>query len=165
MTEQLEPQVNADALRLAVKAIEANPENWHQGNWVGVMADALASPTAVIDVCRGRADRGELGLLGRGWRTEWVQVDQCHTTYCLAGQALLQAGMIDEEGRYTDGSGKLIGDNNARVDQQAAELLGLTNRQAKSLFYWGVLHHEYNAGNVEAFKRHITEVTGVTFED
>jgi hypothetical protein len=159
---ELDPHVNVEALRLAVKAMEANPENWDQGVWNGVKLPGAKKSVSWDDVERiGNALRlteGAASFIGA--TQEWVEVEQCQTTYCLAGQALLQAGMTNDQGRYVHENGSLM--DNWQIEEHAAKLLGLDEEQSESLFYWGV---NFGGGTLSKFKEHITEVTGVTFED
>jgi hypothetical protein len=163
---EVDPHVNVEALRLAVKAIEANPLNWDQGSWVGVMGPASRVSTAVADV--DHDFEGFLGLANPKSplpldTTYYVKTEDCRTTYCLAGQTLLQAGMIDDEGRYVDEYGHRV--KSLPVEKIAGRLLGLSDDQADDIFYWGLSHHEDQRHDLAAFKAHITKVTGVTFED
>lgn len=160
MTGQ-DPHVNAEALRLAVKGIEADPENWDQTHWTGVKFPGSTKSVSWDDIEQiGSAVRIKPESEAEGSR-EWINVEQCRTTYCLAGQAMLQAGMVNEKGWYIDEDGARM--NNWQVECQAASLLGLDEQQADELFYWGVNRAE--RGTLADFKRRITEVTGVTFED
>lgn len=161
----VDPHVNVEAIRMAVKGLEANPENWDQSHWTGVKLPTAPKAVSWTEVehfgdpenrwIRLNPDSGAAGT------HDWVQVEKCHTTYCLAGQAMLQAGMVNEGGWYVNEAGLRM--DNWQVEQHAAGLLGLDENQAEDLFYWGVNHNV--GGTLADFKAHITKVTGVRFED
>ncbi len=135
-----------ELLKLAVKAIEAEPQRWNQGVWNWT--------TSSNDEEEGWGASSGKMLAGR----ELQDMEHCGTTLCLAGHVVVQAGQIPLAGQQ--GYGQCIDPATGRVSSimdKAVELLGLSNEQTASLFFGGPTR-------LSEFKRHVTKVTGVVFE-
>lgn len=163
--------INEEAIRLAVKNIEMSPENWDQRVWTGRVdpeTGACAERWTADNPGAYRTDAGSYVV---------VQVEKCRTTFCFAGHAMLQANLVDEDGRYilADGSASLkfpeTVDSDRRlrtVETVAAELLGLSKDQAEQIFYYGTSADplcETEKPTVAGLKERVTRVTGVIFEE
>lgn len=119
--------VNEDLIRRTVMAMEENREKWDQGCWV---------------------------------ETTWEAEEPiCGTTMCFAGFAML--AVMGSEAFYAAALERTSGghwqttrwaDND--IEDEAAEALGLDERQAMRLF-------GSQTDNLDAYKALITAVTGV----
>lgn len=79
---------------------------------------------------------------------------ECGDTFCLAGWALHVAGYdVYRFGRPDPGPRAIF--------WKAAELLGLSRRQANALFFWADDRRCHPT--VEELKAHITAITGIEF--
>lgn len=139
--------INAELLKLAVKAIEHDESRWNQMAWaVGVATDEKIENLTVLDV------------------------NHCGSTMCLAGHVVNQAGLPllsaipgwgglrHRTGSRVSAGWTLSGDGDpTTIMKRAKNLLGLDDWQANQLFSW-------SGNSVEEFKEHITDVTGVEFE-
>jgi len=139
-----------ELLRMAVKAIEAEPERWNQEFW------AKGAPPEDADLISVRM--GSLRLNMRSLDTE-----RCGTTMCLAGHVVNQAGipmlttLTAEDGNRSIAH-CLDENGSARpISHVAGDLLGLTPKERSYLF-------GFMTDNIEEFKKVITQVTGVRFE-
>jgi hypothetical protein len=145
-----------ELLKLAVKAIEAEPKRWDQGAW------AMGRPQSVEPIKRDED----------GYQILPLQHAFCGTTMCLAGHVVHQAGYqivlsideveqddLDYNPHHVVGAHSCVDDTGKEfpIERKATELLGLTEEQADDLF--GCMSR-----NLPEFKRVITEVTGVEFE-
>lgn len=145
-----------ELLKLAVKAIEAEPERWDQGNW------AVGRPQDVKPIQRD----------DDGYQLLPLQQNFCGTTMCLAGHVVHQAGyqvVLSVGGEekadleYSADHALEASDcvdvygNTFSIERKATELLGLTEEQSDDLF--GCM-----TTDLPTFKSLITEVTGVEFE-
>ncbi len=141
-----------ELLKLAVKAIEAEPESWDQEHWaIGVGRE---------DVVPFYAPRAVDGRMAH--KVLPLDMEACGTTMCLAGQVVHQAGFpllsFGEPGERRSISSCLDQDGTRRsIADKAQELLGLSNAQAGDLF-------GFITDDLAAFKQRITTVTGVEFE-
>jgi hypothetical protein len=155
--------LNAEAIKLAVKAIEANPDTWNQTFWIGKRY-VINGDEFIAGAERANAT-GRVSILSAG---TFVSVEECQTTFCLAGQAMLQAGLVDEQGRYVQEDGTTLNYADHNITDMAGDLLGLDRSQAESIFFYGTEADPYKEGKnptVAGLKRRITDVTGITFED
>lgn len=127
--------VNEALLRDVVAHIEADPASWDQEAYV-------SSPAP-----------------------------ECGTTYCVAGWALKLSGRLREPLFDPDGALNYDGIIDPADDDgqeyglgpffhTAKEVLGLTSRQADLIFHWSPISDD----PVDLLKRHLTRVTGVTFD-
>lgn len=105
------PVVNTQLLDLTMSLISKRPDDWEQGDWVEVKYDPETD-------------------------------EPCGTTCCFAGHALLLSGDY-EAVLYTDPEdyefAELVeietGEEVSDPAAEAANVLGLTDREAKELFY------------------------------
>ncbi len=141
-----------ELLKLAVKAIEAEPESWDQEHWaIGVGREDVVPFKAP----RAGTDRLVCTVIP-------LDMEACGTTMCLAGQVVHQAGFpllsYGGPGERRSISSCLEQDGTRRsIADKAQDLLGLSDRQANDLF-------GYMTNDLAAFKQRITTVTGVEFE-
>jgi|SRR5262245_35737847 len=125
-------EVNTEFLKLVVKELESDLSRWNQAAW--------------CDPVRFEWQHGRR-----------IKVEDCGTTYCLAGMAVHQAGYsIDVEDVVYDGEGNMMGS----VRHVATNLLGLDSTQSNILF-----NSRSGYRGFESFKELITNQTGVTFDD
>jgi len=139
-----------ELLKLAVKAIEAEPKGWDQEFYAAGLPKEDAE---VISVTYGYLE----------FQVMELDVNQCGTTMCLAGHIVHQAGLrivtrnLEEDGRRSVAHCLDEDGNITTINRQASLLLGLDSVQASRLF--GSM-----TDDIDEFKELITQVTGVTFE-
>jgi hypothetical protein len=148
-----------ELLKLAVKAIEAEPEKWNQNFW----GMGRPKPGATVTVEMQSIFTNE--LINRKYSILDLENETCGTTMCLAGHVVTQAGfplLLRAEGwEHADDRAEtgrcLVDGKSVHISEKAKELLGLTDGQAAIMFA---------AANVSLpeFKEKLTEVTGVEFE-
>jgi hypothetical protein len=156
--------VNAERIRRVAKRIQNNLKKWDQSTWGGVVAedpDAFEAARAkMLEIPRGQDGYGEAVLL---FSDGLVPEGICGTGFCFAGHTVLDAGdaiLIDpDDVTYSNDVLTAEGDYLA-LEHRAQMLLGLDMRQASRLF-----DGEAGHGNWEAYKRLVTEVTGVDLSD
>lgn len=83
----------------------------------------------------------------------WVDTNECGTSWCIAGRALFDAGLLEYDKDYTKRAeyhhpvtGKLTTPFSA-----SRTLLGLTVKQAKSLFYGDHYAPKEAAAHIDKF--------------
>lgn len=87
----------------------------------------------------------------------YIKTDDCGTTYCMAGWAGKLAGHTDAQlNNLVDGGG---------IDKVAMDFLGLTEEQADYLFDYMYSDESDGHPTLAEFKKRVTEVTGVTFDE
>jgi hypothetical protein len=138
--------VDAEAIRLAVKAIEADPDSWDQRNWIRAGGRSLAGATMLKPVKTIKIKGEEVAV---------ANIADCKTTCCLAGHAALQAGWVpvSDDVVIDPETGKM-----ATWQDAGQRALGLNNNQASRLFSGEM------PNNLDTLKLVITQETGVTFE-
>lgn len=155
-----------ELLKLAVKAIEAEPFRWDQGSWAYGRPKDEGTITIQASVPYGQ-DFSETRVFG------FIDLESevCGTTMCLAGHIVTQAGFpilidLDKDTRETleewpqegvDAARCLVDGQAIRVEDKARELLGINTDQAHRIFAATSL-------SLPEFKERLTEVTGVEFE-
>jgi hypothetical protein len=140
--------VNEEALKLAMKAIREDPAHWDQAVWWDDV-DFVGSLPLPLEHLQERCCEG----CDQSNASE--KIPTCDTTYCLAGYAILQAGLrMNAYDSVFDADGKYLG-NPMEVGQ---ELLGLDTKQAMALFHSGL-------DQVSEFEALVTQMTGVSFDD
>jgi len=155
--EEPAPELNVDLLKRVVKRIERDQEMWDQESW-GYLPEHHTIDLGITEF--------ENPIGGRSLGIEVNDIllsekDLCGTTFCCAGHTVLEAGetiLI----HYQDLEASFCvdkGENVHMISQRAQELLGLTDEQADSLFAPGA-----GADDIVAYKRHVTDVTGVEFD-
>jgi len=155
--EEPAPELNVDLLRRVMKRIERDQEMWNQESW-GYLPEHHTIDLGITEF--------ESPIGGRSLGIEVNDIllsekDLCGTTFCCAGHTVLEAGDAilihyqDLEANFClDSEG-----NTHFIEQRAKELLGLTEDQARYMFAPGA-----GGGDVAAYKRNITDVTGVEFD-
>jgi hypothetical protein len=139
-----------ELLRMAVKAIEAEPERWDQEFW------AKGAPAEDADLIPVRMRSHRLNMRP-------IDVERCGTTMCLAGHIVNQAGIPMLTTLTAEDDNQAIAhcldqDGFARsISNVAGDLLGLSPQERTFLF--GSM-----TDDIDEFKKLITQVTGVTFE-
>lgn len=146
---------NPELLKLAVKAIEAEPERWNQENWAIGLGRTDVEPFTAPRPSSRRPILDELRVIP-------LDMEHCGTTMCLAGHVVHQAGFqmlsFGEPGERRSVSSCLNADGTrCSIESKARELLGLDAEQASTLF-------NFITDDWPVFKAKITEVTGVEFE-
>lgn len=167
--------INEEAIRQAVKNIEASPENWDQRAWTGRKdpeTGAFADTESALLGYKFKAADNDGYVVVR-------KVEKCQTTFCLAGQIMLNAGLVNAEGRYVDRDGNVYDSyydidfekrEHVSIFDAAAELAGLSKVQAEHIFFYGTGNDRLgpesrNNATVAGLKERIALVTGITFED
>jgi hypothetical protein len=162
---------NEEMIKLVVKRIEHEPSTWYQGSWAVVPSESVpslgekfywapkkgsvASLPESID-CKDLSGE-ELGVY------EYSVTDGfCGTRFCFAGHAVMAAGyvplLMSGDSAAHDCLDPATGDVMS-IPEAARQVLGLDSRQSSQLF------SAANNEHLPTFKKLITEVTGVTFED
>ena len=156
---------NANMIRRVVQRIQNHLDKWNQQTWAGVSADGNeedyeAAVARLREVLFHFTQGGDDHLL---FSDAIVPEGVCGTKFCFAGHAVLEAGDailfdLDDLGyadmvRTPDGQYVML-------EERAQELLGITRDQASLLFAG-----EAGAGNWGAYKRLVTNVTGVDLSD
>lgn len=138
--------VDAEAIRLAVKAIEADPDGWDQRNWMRAGGRSLASATMLKPVKTIKI---------KGEEVEVANIVNCRTTCCLAGHAALQAGWVplNDDMVIDPETGE-----SATWRTAGQRALGLNDNQVMRLFSGEM------PNNLDTLKLVVTQETGVTFE-
>jgi hypothetical protein len=148
-----------ELLKLAVKAIEAEPERWNQAFWG--MGRPKSGGTVTVEM-KGIFSNE---LFPREFSILDLDNETCGTTMCLAGHVVTQAGFplllradgwgdADDRGE----AGRCLVDGKAvSISEKAQELLGLTDGQAAIMFTTGNM-------SLPEFKEKLTELTEVEFE-
>lgn len=148
---------NVEAFKLAIKAIEHDPKAWDQRQWIG-KKDPLTGE--IVSAELARRYRAAAGFLA-------TPIEKCQTTFCLAGQVLFQAGIVDASGEFTDKD-----HSDTSVKDMAADILGLDHEEAGEIFLYGTSIDPLDSDSflepvatIGGLKERITKVTGITFED
>jgi hypothetical protein len=142
-----------ELLKLAVKAIEAEPKRWDQRLWNSTHGSNDGFPVGSGPWVNWAEDDG-YQLQG-----QFQDLENCGTVMCLAGHVTVMAGFRPLAGAH--GYGRCVDPATGEVSyipDKATELLGLSLEQEANLFHSG-----FNLTLFE-FKKLITSVTGVTFE-
>jgi hypothetical protein len=157
--------LNVEEIKQIIKAIEADPHHWNQRDWVvsevpfvdektrtiKINLDSIPYP-AIRDYFASRVD--ESGHL-------WTYDESCNTSNCVAGWAILRAGLLVRNGYVFDEDGNFQG----WASDVAQQLLGLSPLQAIHIFSPGSGYDdETDRYTPTELKRRITNVTGITFE-
>ena len=156
---------NANMIRRVVQRIQNHLDQWNQATWAGVREydndeDYEAAVTKLREALFHFTQGGEDRLL---LSDAIVPEGVCGTKFCFAGHAVLEAGDaivfdLDDLG-YADMVRTSEG-NYVSLEGRAKDLLGLTEEQSDRLF-----DGEAGGGNWEAYKRLVTNVTGVDLSD
>ena len=156
---------NARMIHKVAQRIQNHLDKWNQQTWAGVSDDGNEEDheAAVIrlrEVLFHFTQGGDDRLL---FSDAIVPEGVCGTKFCFAGHAVLEAGdaiVFDlDDPSYADMVRTPEG-NYVSLEERAQELLGITQSQASLLFA-----AEAGAGNWEAYKRLVTNVTGVDLSD
>jgi hypothetical protein len=157
--------LNVEEIKQIVKVIEADPHHWNQRDWViseapfeeekirtiKINLDSIPHPET-RDYFASRVD--ESGHL-------WTYDESCNTSNCVAGWAVLRAGLLVRNGYVFDEDGNFKG----RASDVAQGLLGLNGIQASYIFAPGTGYDSRTEQYTPAeLKRRITNNTGITFE-
>lgn len=154
---------NAELIRKVIKHIEEH-NRWDQRVWGAVHQDQIDDNDEVLpETWEGLTEsETRFGDTYYAVDARLVLEGACNTRFCMAGHTVLQAGdkiMLNAQ----DGHAEYCKDkdgNTHNIQARARELLGLDSR-ASDILFDGV------AGNkdLEEYKRLVTRVTGVTFEE
>ena len=77
-----------------------------------------------------------------------LSINECGTTFCFAGFALLLTDNLDEFGLV-----EMAGHDRSDYESAAIEILGITDAQADKIFY-----SYYSRADIEEFKQLVKEV-------
>ena len=155
---------NANMIRRVAQRIQNHLDKWDQQTWAGITEENDEDYEAALVKLREALFHFTQGgedsfLISDAIAPEGV----CGTKFCFAGHTVLEAGdaiiMDPEDPSYADMVRTMEG-NYRSLEERAQELLGLAPDQAGRLF-----DGEAGRGSWEAYKRLVTNVTGVDLSD